>query len=194
MKDALEGNFLRKDVLVDCALAVLFGAAALLSASSARAQSTDWETLQTIPAGTKIKVKLKQRWMFGHCRLEKVTEDYLACYFNALGTRHYARDEIKAVFLGRHSARFGLEVGAGAGVVLGATRGCCGASGRVLNIIILAPLLGGIGAGIGAVVDPFIDGKAVYRSSNSAPAKDRGVRQMSALGQNSTSEDISAQR
>jgi hypothetical protein len=194
MKDALGRSFLRKDVVIDCALAVLFGAVALWPASSARAQSTDWETLRTIPAGSKIKVKLKQRWMFGHCRLEKVTDDYLACYFNALGTRHYARDEIKAVFLGRHSARFGLEVGAGAGVVLGATHGCCGGSGRISNVIILAPLLGGIGAGIGALVDPFVDGKAVYRSSNSAPAMDKSKPQVSPAREYGAGENISAQR
>lgn len=151
----------------------------LLLGGNLVAQSSDWQVLQSIPDGAKIKITLKHRATFGHCILEEVTDDHLACYFTALGTRQYARDEIKAVFLGRHSARVGFAVGAGAGVALGATRGCCDAGTRVFDVIILAPVLGGIGAGIGAVVDPFVDGKTVYRSPDAKPAKNKGTTEVS---------------
>jgi hypothetical protein len=149
----------------------------LLLAVNLRAQSSDWQVLQGIPEGAKIKVMLKHRATFGHCVLGEVTDDCLTCYFTALGTRQYARDDIKAVFLGRHSARMGFAVGAGAGVALGATRGCCGGTARVLGVLIFAPVLGGIGAGIGAMVDPFIDGKTVYRSPDAKPEKHKGTMQ-----------------
>ncbi|HUA16942.1 MAG TPA: hypothetical protein VMG31_16735 [Verrucomicrobiae bacterium] len=142
-------------------------------AASLVAQSSDWQTLQEIPAGTKIKVKLKHRATFGHCTLEEVTDNHLTCYFIGLGPRRYARDEVRAVFLGRRSARTGFAIGAGAGAILGATRGCCGASGRLFAMTILVPVLGGIGGGIGAIADPFIDGKTIYRNDTRPPKPDR---------------------
>lgn len=132
--------------------------------SSASAQSADWQRLEGIPAGTKIKLILKHGRTFGHCQLEAVTNDWLGCHFTALGSRQYARDEIREVRLGHHSARTGFLLGAGAGAILGGANGSGGVSGRVLGLIILTPVLGGFGAGIGAIVDPFVPGKTVYRS------------------------------
>jgi len=142
----------------------------LAVASSADAQSGDWQVLKGIPAGTKIKVTLKQSRTFGHCELEEVTDEWLGCYFTSLGSREYARDDIREVRLGHHSARTGLAVGAGAGAILGAANGSAGAAGRVLGVVILVPVLGGIGAGVGAVVDPFLHGRTVYRSPDSKAA------------------------
>jgi len=136
----------------------------LAVASSAVAQAGDWQALQGIPAGTKIKLILKHKRTFGHCQLEAVTNDSLGCYFTALGSRQYTRDEIREVRLGHHSARTGFFIGAAAGATAGAANGSGGAGGRVFYAIVLTPVLGGIGAGIGAVVDPFVHGKTVYRS------------------------------
>jgi len=133
-------------------------------ASSAVAQSADWQVVKGIPEGTKIKVTLKHQRTFGHCELEEVTDEWLGCYFAALGSRQYARDEIREVRLGHHSARIGFAVGAGTGAILGAANGSGGSAGRVFGVVVLVPVLGGVGAGVGAIVDPFLHGKTVYRS------------------------------
>lgn len=133
-------------------------------ASSVVAQTGDWQVLKGIPAGTKVKLVLKHHRTFGHCELEEVTDERLGCYFNSLGFRQYARDEIREVRLGHHSARTGFVVGAGTGAVVGAVNGSGGSAGRVFGVIILTPVLGGVGAGVGAIVDPFLHGKTVYRS------------------------------
>jgi hypothetical protein len=148
-----------KTFRIICSLIVLFG-----SLSSAAAQSADWQVLRGIPAGTKIKVTLKHGRIFGHCKLEDVTEDWLACHFTSLGYRRYSRDAIQEVRLGHHSARTGFVLGAGAGAIVGAANGSAGGAGRVFELIVFVPVLGGVGAGIGAVVDPFLHGKTVYRS------------------------------
>ncbi len=173
-------DVLTKKALMKCQAFVYVVLAWLLLVANLGAQSNDWDVLQGVPEGAKIKVTLKRRATFGHCILEEVTDDHLACYFTALGTRQYGRDEIKAVFLGRHSARMGFAVGAGTGVALGATRSCCDTNTRIVDVIILAPVLGGIGAGIGAMVDPFLDGKTIYRSPDAKPAKPRGTTQVHA--------------
>ncbi len=133
-------------------------------ASSAIAQSSVWSLLEGIPAGTKIKLILKHGRTFGHCQLEGVTNDGLSCHFSALGSRQYARGQIAEVRLGHHSARTGFFIGAAAGAILGAANGSGGANGRVFGLIVLTSVLGGFGAGIGAIVDPFVHGKTVYRS------------------------------
>ena len=136
-----------------------------MASGAAAAQSADWHVLQGIPAGTKIKLILRHERTFGHCQLEAVSEDSLDCFFTALGSRRYARDEILEVRIGHHSARTGFFIGAAAGAGLGAANGSGGSSGRVLGVIVGVPVLGGIGAGIGAIVDPFVHGKTVYRSA-----------------------------
>jgi hypothetical protein len=147
----------------------------LAVASGAVAQSADWQVLQGIPAGTKIKLILRHQRTFGHCHLEALSDDSLACYFTALGSRRYARDEILEVRLGHHSARTGFFIGAAAGAGLGAANGSGGSSGRVLGVIVGVPVLGGLGAGIGAIVDPFVHGKTVYRSADVSAGKPADV-------------------
>jgi hypothetical protein len=137
---------------------------AVAVATSAAAQSADWQVLEGIPVGTKIKLILKHRRTFGHCQLEAVTNDGLSCYFSALGLRQYARDEIAEVRLGHHSARTGFFIGAAAGAILGVAGGSGENNGRVVGLIVLMPVLGGVGAGLGAIVDPFVHGKTIYRS------------------------------
>jgi hypothetical protein len=172
-------------------LALVCGVLALfLPASTLVAQSSDWQALQGVPEGTKIKIKLKHGRTFGHCMLEEIAINHLACYYSATGTRVYPRDDIKAVLLGRHSARVGLAVGLGTGFALGAARGCCGVDGRILFAGLFAPLLGGIGAGVGAVVDPFVDGKVIYISPASDPPQRAGKNQLSARERSGSDESI----
>jgi hypothetical protein len=142
--------------------------------SSAFPQSTDWQVLAGIPAGTKIKLIFKHKRTFGPCQFETVTEAWLGCYFTALGSRRYARDEIREVRLGHQSARTGFFIGAGAGAILGAAHGAGGSDSRVLGLIVLTPVLAGLGAGVGAIADPFVHGRTLYRSpdmngANTAP-------------------------
>jgi hypothetical protein len=145
-------------------LRIVYSLLVLLAATSiAVAQSEDWQTLKGIPAGTKIKVILKHKRMFGHCQLEDVTDKWLGCYFSALGYRQYARDDVQEVRLGHHSAMTGLAIGAGTGAILGATESGDGAT-RLFRVMVATPVLGYIGAGVGTVVDPFLHGKTIYRS------------------------------
>lgn len=149
-----------------CSLAVF---AVLLVSNAAQAgnssqPSGDWQVLKGIPAGTKIKITLKHHRTFGHCKLENVADDWLGCSCTSLGYRQYRREEIREVRLGHHSARTGFFIGAGAGAIAGAANGSAGGAGRVFDVIVFVPLFGAVGAGVGAVVDPFLHGKTVYRS------------------------------
>jgi hypothetical protein len=123
---------------------------AVLLGSAAFAQSDDWQTLNAIPLGTKIKVKLRHKRTFGHCRLDEVTDDWLACDY-ATGYRYqrYPRREVRTVSVGHHTARTGVLVGGTAGAILGATNRSSDQAGRVFYAIILTPVVGGIGAGWG---------------------------------------------
>jgi hypothetical protein len=141
--------------------------ALIVLAGGASAQTTDWQALRQIPWGSKIKVTLKHKRTFGHCQLQEVVDDWLACTYAALGYRRYAREDVREVALGHHTARTGFAIGALAGAALGAANGTGGPASRVLYAIIGAPVVGGIGAGVGAIVDPFRHGTSVYRSQNS---------------------------
>jgi hypothetical protein len=140
---------------------------AVLLGPLAFAQTNDWDALNTIPPGTKIKVTLKHHHTFGHCFLNEVTHAWLACDYNVIGYQRYSRDEIRAVAIGHHSARTGFLIGGAAGAIMGATNGTTDNAGRVLSVIVLTPVLGGIGAGIGAIIDPVLRGRVVYRTPNS---------------------------
>src|ERR1019366_5425165 len=94
---------------------ILLIIAPLLLASTAMSQ-TDWEAVQALPNGTKIKVTLKNRPTFGHCFLDGVSDDQLVCSTGRwpLSRRNvYMRDDIKAVYLVHNGPAIGLAVGAG---------------------------------------------------------------------------------
>jgi hypothetical protein len=150
--------------------------AVLFLASSAMAQTGDWEAVQSLPGGTKIKVTLKNRPTFGHCFVNQVSEDQLVCSFGRWPlsrSRVFLRDDIKAVYLAHNGPAIGIAVGAGAGAVIGAaTPGCY----RGAMAFIDAGLLSIPGWFFGSVLDPFFHGRAVYRSRQDpyqAPYKDR---------------------
>jgi hypothetical protein len=136
----------------------------LLLVSNARSQSNDWETVQSLRTGTKIKVTLKNRPTFGHCFLDGVSDDQLVCSSGKgpiSRRRVYLRDDIKAVFLAHNAPAIGLAVGAGTGAVIGATRStCCHSAYALLG----AGAFGVVGMFFGLVADPFFHGSAIYRS------------------------------
>jgi hypothetical protein len=133
------------------------------------AQSSDWEAVRGIPLGTAIKITLKHHPTFGHCALEEVTDDGLACYSRTSGERQFARKDIHAVYVAHNAKLIGLAIGAGVGAVNGAVNNPPGLS-RGGNALVGALLVGGIGLAIGAAAGPFFNGRAVYRSGDS-PAK-----------------------
>jgi hypothetical protein len=141
--------------------------APLLIASSAMSQIDDWQAVQALRSGTKIKVTLKNRATFGHCSLDGTSNDQLACIsgrWPLSQRRVYLRADIQAVYLTRSGPAIGLGVGAGAGAIIGATGDPVPGLGRGGTALLDAGLLGGLGAFFGMVLDPFFHGREVYRS------------------------------
>ena len=138
--------------------------APLLLASSATSQTADWEALQALRSGTKIKVTLKHGPTFGHCFFNGASDDQLVCSSRGglLSRRKvYLRDDVKAVYLTHNGPAIGLGVGAGAGAIIGATgSSCCHAANALLG----AGALGLVGWFSGTVADPFFHGRSVYLS------------------------------
>ena|SRR5437588_6098765 len=141
--------------------------APLLLASSAMSQSDDWQAVQALRSGTKIKVTLKNRPTFGHCFFDGASDDQLFCTSRGglLSRRRvYLRDNIKAVYLTHSGPAIGLGVGAGAGAIIGAAGDPVPGLGRGGTALLDAGLLGGLGAFFGMVLDPFFHGRVVDRS------------------------------
>ena len=146
---------------------ISFLLAPFLLASSAMSQTADWEAVQALRSGTKIKVTLKNRPTFGHCFFDGASDDQLFCTSRGgmLSRRKvYLRDEIKAVYLTHNGPAIGLGVGAGAGAIIGAAGDPVPGLGRGGTALLDAGLLGGLGAFFGMVLDPFFHGRPVYRS------------------------------
>jgi hypothetical protein len=144
--------------------------APLLIASSAMSQTDDWEAVQALPNGTKIKVTLKNRPTFGHCFFDGASDDQLFCTSRGglLSRRKvYLRDDIEAVYWTHNGPAIGLAVGAGTGAVIGAVGDPIPGLGRGGTALLDAGLLGGLGAFFGMVLDPFFHGRVVYRSPDS---------------------------
>jgi hypothetical protein len=144
--------------------------APLLIASSAMSQTGDWEAVQALRSGTKIKVTLKNRRTFGHCFFDGASDDQLFCTSRGglLSRRKvYLRDEIEAVYLTHNGPAIGLVVGAGAGAAIGAAGDPVPGLGRGGTALLDAGLFGGLGAFFGMVLDPFFHGRVVYRGPDS---------------------------
>ncbi len=162
-----------------CTRIIPFLLAPLLIVSSAMSQTGDWEAVQALRSGTKIKVTLKHGPTFGHCFFDGASDDRLVCssHGGLLSRRKiYPRDDIKAVYLTHSGPAIGFGVGAGAGAVIGASRNPIPGLGRGGTALVEAGLLGGLGAFFGMVLDPFFHGRAVYRSAqepNRAPYRGR---------------------
>ena len=138
-----------------CAKIIPLLFAPLLIASTAMSQTGEWEAVQALRSGTKIKVTLKNRPTFGHCFMDGASDDQLVCISGRwpLSRRKvYLRDDIKAVYLTHNGPAIGLGVGAGAGAAIGASRSsCCHAANALLG----AGALGVIGWVSGTVAVRF---------------------------------------
>ncbi len=157
---------------------ISFVLAPLLIASSAMSQTADWEAVQALRSGTKIKVTLKNRPTFGHCFMDGASDDQLFCSSGRwpLSRRKvYLRDDIKAVYLTHNGPAIGLGVGAGAGAIIGSTGDPVPGLGRGGTALLDAGLLGGLGAFFGMVLDPFFHGRVVYRSPDSPRVRQRST-------------------
>ncbi len=153
----------RKTTLI--VIATLF--LAVFFPASAISQTSDWAAVRAVPLGTKIKVTLKNHPTFGHCYLDGVSDDRLACTFGRgrlFQRRVFLKDNIEAVFLTHSGPLIGLAVGAAAGAGLGAARDPIPGLGRGGTSLVTAGILGGVGAFAGLLADPFFHGRAIYRS------------------------------
>jgi len=148
-----------------------------LLVAASRAQKADWRAVQHLPAGTRLKIKLKHGHTFGHCDFLGATDDALTCDYAGLLQDlqpRYPRDNIKAVYLVHNARAIGFGIGAGAGTILGASVAHGSLVNHELFAVINAGILGGVGYCFGTVLDPFFHGKAVYvdfESAKSAPSR-----------------------
>jgi hypothetical protein len=148
-------------------LALLLAIPVLASACWGR--KADWRAVQHLPAGTRLKIKLKHGHTFGHCDFLGATGDALTCdYAGFLQDTHprYPRDNIKAVYLVHNARAIGFGIGAGAGTILGATVAHGSLVNHELFAVLNAGILGGVGYCFGMLLDPFFHGNAVYVDSN----------------------------
>ena len=88
-----------------------------LATSMAIAQTGDWQAVQHLPSGTRLKIKLQRGRTFGHCAFMGATDDVLDCDYPGLTyiQGHYRRDNVKAVYLTHNARAIGLGIGAGSG-------------------------------------------------------------------------------
>jgi len=142
-----------------------------LATSMAIAQTGDWQTVQHLPSGTRLKIKLQRGRTFGHCAFMGATDDVLDCDYPGLTyiQGHYRRDNVKAVYLTYNARAIGLGIGAGAGAILGVTTIHAPAANRGFLTLIDVGILGGTGYFFGMILDPFLHGRAVYLSPNPTP-------------------------
>jgi hypothetical protein len=140
---------------------------AVFFATHAVSQTSDWSAVRAVPLGTKIKVTLKNGPTFGHCYLDGVSDDQLACTYGRerlFRRRVFLREDVEAVFLTHSGPLIGFAVGAAAGAGLGAARDPIPGLGRGGTSLVTAGILGGVGSFAGLLADPFFHGRAIYRS------------------------------
>ena len=139
----------------------------------ATSQVTDWNSLKSLPGGTRIKVQLIHGRTFDPCVLDSVTDEQLSCTFGGTfwsDQKTFPRSNVKAVFHARNGTAIGTAIGASTGTILGvATPGCC----RVARGFLGAVAFGALGAVVGTAAGPFLHGRAVYRKGNNSPAPPR---------------------
>jgi hypothetical protein len=139
----------------------------------AQAQSTDWRIVENIPPGTEIKVTLRHGLSFGYCVLDNATDDGLVCdneHSGAAGSLRYRRRNIKGIYLKFHSTLTGFLVGTGGGIVLGATGRVSPGWNRTSQVLFDGAAFGGLGAGIGWIVNPWVRGRCIYHSGKGSGA------------------------
>jgi hypothetical protein len=124
----------------------------------------NWQTVERIPIGTKIKVVAINRRNFGNCFLDRVTDDELDCTTTLhVGFQNrYRRGDVGAVYLGQHTKAIAIAVGAVGGATLVGLHTQDPAS-RGFGVLVgggVGALFGGF---VGILADPFVHGRLVYR-------------------------------
>jgi hypothetical protein len=168
------------------------------------AQTGDWDAVESLPPETEIHVTLKHGRVFGHCRFQQASDDQLTCRIRralpTFGTPFpsielvYGRDEIRAVYTARNGAAIGTAVGAGTGAIIGTARDPVPGLNRGGTALVNAAVLGGVGMAIGAILDPFFHGKAVYLCPDASGKKRRNGPRMAKPGQSRNDKGVPAAR
>jgi uncharacterized protein YcfJ len=149
--------------------------AALLLASSALAQTGDWQAVKKLPPGTKISVRAGHLFIRNTCFFLSATDDQLVCERAVHARRRmivppippdavYERSKIREVRL-EHSDTANTLAGAGIGAGIGAALGASSNNGTLTRGG-GALLIGALGALVGGSFGrefPVIHGKVVYR-------------------------------
>ena len=143
----------------------LFVAMMVSLGTSSLAQTSDWAIVRQLAAGQKVEVETADgKSHVG--QVQSITEDELRIGKD----QSFRKEEVRRVRLwssGHHgrNALVGLGVGAGTGVVFGVA--ACGGKDAFLSkgqcTAVAAPLFGGIGAGIGALLPSHGSWQQVYQ-------------------------------
>jgi hypothetical protein len=150
--------------------AIFFLSAVVLLASTAPAQTGDWQAVKNLPPGTRISVKTGH-FFANTCFFVSATDDQLVCERRRRmiippvpPEAVYERSRVREVRL-EHSEAANTLAGAGIGAGIGAAVGASSNNGTLTRGG-GALLLGGIGALIGGSFGsqfPVIHGMVVYR-------------------------------
>ena len=149
--------------------------AAVLLASTAPAQTGDWQAVKRLQPGTRISVRSNHLFIRNMCFFLSATDDQLVCERAVHARRRiilppipteavYERSRVREVRL-EHSEAAGTMVGAGIGAGIGAALGTSVNNGTLTRGGSVL-LLSGIGALVGGSFGrdfPVVHGRVVYR-------------------------------
>jgi hypothetical protein len=142
----------------------------MASLASAQAKFTDWSTVKALATGADVRITTDSRTVRG--KVLRVTDDALVLA-SGKSQEMFPLQEVKRVLLrgdshrGRNSL-IGLGAGAAAGLITGAvghqdcTGWCIFYTSRGTDMAAGAIILGGIGAGVGALI-PTRSWLEIYR-------------------------------
>jgi uncharacterized protein YcfJ len=140
--------------------------AALVLASGAQAQSSDWKVVERLNPGTRISVKVKKTYA---CVVERVTDTELICRSPSRlvrRTRTYPRAEIREVRLAtdrKDYAVTGMAVGAAIGTIAGASLPTNVEATRPFTAIATGFVGGFFGHVTGMAIGLFRKGQVIYK-------------------------------
>ncbi len=141
--------------------------ATLVFASSALAQTGDWQAVKELAPGTQISVKGGDFFIHNQCTFREATDDRLLCagMTPVVPVLVFPRERVRQVRLERSLAArtaTGALVGIGVGVTLGALGSDRSGTTRGGRMLIGGAILGLIGGAFGRIF-PIIHGPVIYR-------------------------------
>ena len=141
-----------RNMLLCLVVAPALGAAAQQPTQPAPAAGSNWQHVQALPVGASIQVQARKS--HASCNLKSVDADTLTCTHRK--DIVFQRTDILTIKIPRRSRSMlvGLDIGAGAGAVVGAATGRNGTFvPRGLGAIILAVPGAPIGLAVGGLTD-----------------------------------------